>query len=408
MDKNSDHPRESRRPWRFKAEHAFFASWILWSAAVLWWRPDPVISFADAPSARTTPDGFSLFYELVATQCEGSRHVLSAPDDFPSDVGVLVLLSPREPVPASDIANLVSWVEKGNTLVVGYPLLIKSGSEVEPSQAGLLGCALMELAEKKLSTLSYTGSDKEKKRKVPDFSFSAAAVFHLESCGAAPILSDETTAVIAARQSLGLGAIIELSDSSLLSNSSIGRKQTHLWAAALMDEAGRDKVWAFDESYHGIKPEPQLVRLFGAGKLRLLFLHAALLLVMGYWWRSRRLGPPLPRERLVASREMATLIDDLGAFYLGAGKSLWALERCVEHLRRSLKDRGIGATERAEAENAMEMARQALAEGTNDLNAHLPLLVLLARAEQGLDRSPVPRTSRLGRPGHPIQKRKTS
>jgi hypothetical protein len=408
LDKNIDHPREPQKSWRIRAEHAFFASWILWLAAVLWWWPDPVISFADAPSARTNPGGFSLFYELVATQTKGARRVLSAPDDFPSDVGVLVLLSPREPVPASDIANLVSWAEKGNTLVIGYPILIKSGSDVEPSQAGLLGCALRELPEKKLSTLSYTGSDKERMRKVPDFSFSAAAVFHLESCAAAPILTDQTTTAIAARQSLGLGTVIELADSSLLSNSSIGWKQTHLWAAALMDEAGRDKVWAFDESYHGIKPEPQLVRLFGAGRLRLLFLHAVLLLVMGYWWRSRRLGPPLPRENIVASREMATLIDDLGAFYLGAGKSLWALERSVEHLRRSLKERGLGATGRAEAEKALEMARQALAGGANDLNAHLPLLGLLARAEQGLDRATVPRPSGSGRPGHLIKKRKIS
>jgi hypothetical protein len=383
-------PKRDKRPLR--AEHAFFAAWVLWLAAVLFWHPEPVVTFADAPSARKAQDGFSLFYELVATQTKGARRVLSAPDDFPKDVGVLVLLSPREAIPSGDIDDLLSWVEQGGTLILGYPLSVRSGGDVEVAQAGLLGCGLLELGEAQLSTLSYTGSSDEMSRKVPPFQYPVETLLNLESCEGVMLLGDETNEAVAAFESRGNGTVIEIADAELLSNAGIGWKSTHLWAAALMDEGGREKVWAFDESYHGIKPEPQIVRLLGAGNLRLVFLHVVLLLLVGYWWRSRGLGPALPREKRVPAREVATLIDDLGAFYLRAGKSLWALDRSVEHLRSRLKERGTSSQARAAAEEALAQARQALRSGNNDMTAHLPLLVDLARAEHALGRSAVARS----------------
>lgn len=385
--------REPRGRFKLTAEHLFFAGWVLWLAALLWWRPEPVITFADAPSAKTTQAGYSLFYELVATQSQGARRVLSAPDDFPQDVGVLVLLSPREAVPQRDIEELLDWVKQGHTLIVGYPLKIKSAAGTEPAEAGLLGCSLVSLGEAALSNLAYTGSAQEASRQVPSFPFSVVSVFDVDSCDAVSLLSDETNDPVAVRGPLEEGVLIELANADLLSNSAIGWKTTHLWAAALMDEGGRDKVWAFDETYHGIKPEPQLVRLLGAGRWRNVFLNVVLLLLVGYWWRSRRLGVTLPRTYRVVAREVATLIDDIGAFYLRSGKSLWALDRSVEHLSRSLKERGTNPKARAEAEEIVAQARTALQAGGNHLSEHLPLLVALARAEQGLGRSALTRVS---------------
>jgi hypothetical protein len=216
----------------------------------------------------------------------------------------------------------------------------------------------------------------------------------LSEIGAEAMVSDAAGAVITSVDSYGSGTVIQLADATMLDNSALGYKRAHLFAAALIDEAGRGKVWAFDESHEGIEPEPSLVALLGSGPWRAVLLQALLLALFFYWWASARLARPFPAPPSRRAREVTTLARDVGDFYLRAGRSEWALSRVLERLRRTMKERGRGEAERQAAEDviaeaAKELAEAAkgLAEGGRNAERHVYLIKKMAICQRVLAES---------------------
>jgi hypothetical protein len=150
----------------------------------------------------------------------------------------------------------------------------------------------------------------------------------------------------------------------------------------LIDEVGRDEVWAFDEAHEGIEPEPSLISFLGSGRWRSVALQILLLGLFFYWWRSTRIGRPAvapPREEV---REVTTMARDIGDFYFRAGESRWALSRTLEQLRLSLKERGAASEERARATALVHEAEQELNRGTAGVERHAVLIRKMALSQR--------------------------
>jgi hypothetical protein len=185
----------------------------------------------------------------------------------------------------------------------------------------------------------------------------------------------------------GAGTLIQIADAAVLDNAALGFKRTHLFAAALIDEVGRDKIWVFDESHEGVDPEPSLIAYLGSGPWRSVLLGVLLLGLFTYWWASARLARPVPAPPSRRAREVATLARDVGDFYFRAGRSEWALSRVLEHLRRTLKSRGTGSAERLAAEEVCGEAAQELATDRRGAERHLYLIRKMAICQRMLAES---------------------
>jgi hypothetical protein len=185
----------------------------------------------------------------------------------------------------------------------------------------------------------------------------------------------------------GAGTLIQIADSGLLDNRSLGWKQTHIFAAALLDEVGRDRVWAFDESHEGVEPEPSLISYLGSGRWRAVVLQVMLLLLFLYWWSTSRIGRPAAAPTSVDVREVTTLARDVGDFYFRAHKSAWALSRTLELFRIALRGRGFAGPEREEAEDLAQQAQAELESGSDNAEKHVSLIRKMAQSQRRLARS---------------------
>lgn len=366
-------------------ELAWWAGVAVWLCAVLFWHPAPTVSYTDAPSATTTPRGFSIFYELAARETAGAMRTLKPPQELPEDMRVFAVLSPSKPVPRQHREQMIEWAsERGATLIVGHPILGEDKAPIEHFAPSLrdVSCPRVSLEEAIQAELEYIPVDET--RPVPPFTHPVSAVFDMTTCEASAMLITETNEVVAVSYTLGDAQIIEISDTSLLSNAPLGWKRSHLFAAALLDEAGRSTRWAFDESHEGILPEPRFISMLGATKYRSISLQIALLVLFGYWWKTFRIGRPLPIEESGSPRDVASAAQNTGDFYLRAGKSRWALARTYEHLKLVLREKGADPETKSQAEDALKIAENELRSNVDDLDRHFQLMRRIAYLERKL------------------------
>ncbi len=373
-----------------RQELAWWGGVVIWLCAVLFWHPAPTVSYDEAPSATTTARGFSIFFDLVATEAAGAIRVLEPPDELPEDVGVLALLSPSEPVSKKHKEQMIDWaVKRSGTLIIGHPILGEDKLPIDSFKGPFeeRACPRVTLAQEVQAELDYTPVHRsDETRAVPTFTHPISSVFDTQACDASAMLINETNEVIVTSRTAGEAKIIEISDVSLLKNASTGWKTTHLFAAALIDEAGRSTRWAFDESHEGIHPKPRFVSMLGATKYRPIFLQIALLVLFGYWWKTYRIGRTLPKEEGRSPRDVAGAAQNTGNFYLRAGKSRWALARSYEHLKLVLKDKGAGADPdtKAQAEDALKTAESELRTNIDDMDRHFQLMRRIAYFQRKL------------------------
>jgi hypothetical protein len=362
------------------------AAWVAFAAL---WEPEPPLSYLEAPSASTRPDGFAVFHDLVARSAAGARRLLGRVSQLGDDVGVLVVLSPSRGIDERDREEMLEWAsDTGGTLIIGHPVADEEGSAVERfGEEGFLELSARKDSGIAESALTYVPRQPEAARTVPPFTIDVAGEMELSEAGAVAILADGAGRALASVEAHGAGTVIQLADAALLDNSALGYKRAHLFAAALIDEAGPDAIWAFDEAHEGIEPEPSLIALLGSGPWRGVLLQALLLGLFLYWWASARLARPLPAPPPRKAREVTTLARDVGDFYLRAGRGDWALSRVLERLRRTVKERGLGVAERQAAEDAATEAARELERGSPNLDRHVYLIRKMAICQRVLAES---------------------
>ena len=379
---------EKRRT--LKSEHFWWFGLALWVIMLVLWRPDPPMSYLELPSTSTRPPGFSIFFDLLEHEAKDVRRVLGRASALADDVDVLLVFSPTGNVPESHRTDMMDWVSSsGGTLIVAHPV---HGDEGEPIASfepeGMLSVSEWEQYEKLMdSTLMYMPQGVDPPREVPPFGHVMGGEMTLTEYGAHSMLTGERGECAVSVEGWGSGTLIQIADSEILDNRSLGWKRSHLFVAALLDEVGRDKVWAFDESHEGVQPEPSLVVLLGSGRWRPVVLQILLLIFFLYWWRTSRIGRPIVAPSLVDVREVTTLSRDVGDFYMRAGKSTWALARSLEFLRMTLKGRGVDGDTRRQAEAVVEQAEKELERGEEDLEKHAFLIKKMANCQRMLAQS---------------------
>ncbi len=367
---------------------------VVWLLAALFWHPKPSVSFDDAPSASPRPVGFEVFYELVATEAVGVRRFLGRPSELPSDLEVMVLLSPSKTVPESHREEMLDWVrEKGGTLVLGHPFLGPEAEErLSDFAAGedhsLCTLVLGELEETiGLYYVPESGASGEGPGALPPFMASIGNEIYADTCYGTLLLVDDKERIIAVLERYGEGTVIQLAEASILDNDALGRKRSHRFAAALIGRVGPSRVWVFNEAYEGIHPSPKFVQLVGASRWRPVFLQIVLMLILGYWQRTSSFGR---RERALPTRdvrEMATQARDIGDFYLRAQRSRYALSKSLEYLKMQTKMQGADREAKLTALRLINTAEQALETGENNMDKHVYLAKKMALAGQALLRS---------------------
>lgn len=375
---------------RVRAEHFWWLAVAAWVALVVLWRPDPPLSMLEAPSSSPRPAGYGIFYDLLARETAGVTRVLGRASRIADEVGVLLVLSPSEPVPAAHRREMMEWVDSGaKTLIVGHPVLGDEGDRLSSFlEDGLWPVSeWSSLSEARQIEVDYTPTQSEGTREVPGFGHTFRGEMTLSEFGAEGLLLGAHGEVLATVEPYGTGTVIQLAEADLLDNRSLGWKRAHLFAAALIDEVGRDEVWAFDEAHEGIEPEPSLVAFLGSGRWRSVALQVLLLGIFFYWWRSMRIGRPAaaaPREEV---REVTTMARDVGDFYFRAGESRWALGRTLEYLKLSIKERGAASAERARAVALAAEAEQELGRGTTGSERHAVLIRKMALCQRVMTES---------------------
>jgi hypothetical protein len=374
-----------------RAEALWWLALVAWVALAALWRPDPPVSFLDAPSASPRPPGYAVFHDLLERHTAGVRRLLGRADQLPAEVGTLVVLSPSEPVPESHRAEMMDWVaSSGGTLLVGHPLPGGDGAPVSAfHREGMWPISEWRQFDRPRRIKAYwpPSLSLEVDRIVPDLVHEYRGELSLSEYGAEALLVGENDEVLASLEGYGSGNVIQLAGADLLDNDSLGRKRTHSLAAALIDLSGADSQWAIDESHEGIESEPSLVRLIGSGRWRAVLLQVLLVGIFAYWWASsRRLVRRRPARKNQGVREVSRLARDIGEFYLRAGRGRWALERSLERLRASLRDKRGAATgaARLEAEQAERLAAEELAAGRESVERCAAMVRSIALAEEKL------------------------
>jgi hypothetical protein len=371
-----------------RAEICWWLGVAAWVALAALWRPEPPLSYLEAPSASTRPDGYAVFHDMVARNAAGVRRLLGSVSQVGDDVGVLVVLSPSLGIDDRDREEMLDWASStGGTLIVGHPISDEKGNPV----ARFSDEGFMELSSRKESppataALSYLPRRTETPRDVPGFGLEIAGEITLSETGAEAMVTDVDGRVIVSAETYGSGTVIQLADATMLDNTALGFKRAHLFAAALIDEAGQKKAWAFDEAHEGIEPEPSLIAVLGSGPWRGVLVQVLLLGLFVYWWAAARLARPVPAPPSRQAREVTTLARDVGDFYLRAGRSEWALSRVLEHLRRAMKGRGRGEERQAAEDVAAEAARE-LDAGGRSAERHVYLIRKMAICQRMLAES---------------------
>jgi len=376
---------------RFRSEHLWWLGVAAWALLVVLWRPDPPLSMLDAPSASPRPSGYGIFYDLVARETAGAVRVLERAPQLGDEIGVLLVLSPRDEVPAAHRREMLEWASStGGTLIVGHPVIDEDGSRLaafvdEPVQPISEWSWLDETRHVMATYVPFRQADQP--REVPAFGHTFRGEMSLPDWGAEGLLLGDNGEVLASVDPYGAGTVIQLAEADLLDNRALGWKQTHLFAAALIDEAGRDTVWAFDEAHEGIEPEPSLIAYLGSGRWRSVTLQIMLLGLFFYWWRATRLGRPAVAPARDEVREVTTMARDIGDFYLRAGESRWALGRTLEYLKLALKERGAAGEERARAAALVAEAEQELGRGAGSVERHVVLIRKMALSQRMMTES---------------------
>jgi hypothetical protein len=272
---------------------------------------------------------------------------------------------------------------------VGHPL-ISEGREQLTSLSADASWELSSwkpLAQARAVLLSYVPLAAESSVDSLQFGHSLSGEMQNSKQGGYPLLLSENGEVAATVDTYGRGTVIQLAASDILGNAALGWKQSHLFSAALIDEVGSDRKWAFDEAHEGIESNPRFMQLVASTRWRAVLLQVVLLLLLGYWWRATRLGKPVRIVQQRQIRAVTTQARDIGDFYRRSGMSRWALSKTLEYLKLALAERGKDSEAQSRAEAVAGQAQEIVGTGGNDWDRDIPLSRALAAAQHELGQS---------------------
>ncbi|MCA9629139.1 MAG: DUF4350 domain-containing protein [Myxococcales bacterium] len=286
-------------------------------------------------SGDTSPSGVSILQSLLVERGSEVRHMDTKVETIPEDVHTLVVHGPTD-LESSEWTSILAWVRRGGRLVVA---LDSDLPEAELS-VGRLGapCDKLQVAA---GYPDYTG---EKLTAVTNevLGTSNRSYWPILECQAS---GGGGTQPYAVARNLGLGSVVVLPSSDLISNvSMVSDDHAHVVMDLMF---GTPSVVVFIDTWSGIGEESPFAAV-GHGKLNPFLLQLFLVMGVLFWWKGRHFARPRdpPEAHRRAFREH---VEALGSQYAKARASRmalgmyagWALERLRERCQPGGQRRGL-------------------------------------------------------------------
>ncbi|MEZ4231375.1 MAG: DUF4350 domain-containing protein [Polyangiaceae bacterium] len=286
-------------------------------------------------SGDTSPSGVSILQSLLVERGSEVRHMDTKVETIPEDVHTLVVHGPTD-LESSEWTSIMAWVRRGGRLVVA---LDSDLPEAELSVGRLAApCDKLQVAA---GYPDYTG---EKLTAVTNevLGTSNRSYWPILECQAS---GGGGTQPYAVARNLGLGSVVVLPSSDLISNvSMVSDDHAHVVMDLMF---GTPSVVVFIDTWSGIGEESPFAAV-GHGKLNPFLLQLFLVMGVLFWWKGRHFARPRdpPEAHRRAFREH---VEALGSQYAKARASRmalgmyagWALERLRERCQPGGQRRGL-------------------------------------------------------------------
>lgn len=295
-----------------------------------------------AAAIVAAPAGNALPYDFDSTEATGLRALRlwlgemgytvhdtgRAAFTLPAEADLLFVFPGVQEYTADEAAALRRWVEAGRTLVLAAP-----GDSTLALEFGV-----------NWWTAAATGQERQVQPLLPDAAEEWGGPFLQDGLGldgapaAVPVVAGEDGTPTVAVQTVGRGAVWQLSGRYPLTNAMLRERYRALLVPALLRRVAPGDVVLFDE-YHlrGRSDAAARIESLQDWLYRTPFGLALLfgLLVAGLFWLSsgRRLGPALPEAHETRRRESAETVIALAALHRRARRH----QAAAHHYKRRLK-----------------------------------------------------------------------
>lgn len=340
------------------------------------------------PSGEYGPGGVSVLQSLLMERGSEVRHLDGKIEVIAEDVHTMVVHGTTD-LEGSEWATIMAWVRRGGRLVVAL--------DTQLPEAQLSVTRLAAPCDQLKVAAGYPNYSAEKLTAVtPEvLGLGTTKYWPILECHAAAGGAPEPYAVA---RDLGLGSVVVLPSSDLITNASmVSDDHAHVVMDLML---GTPSVVAFVDTWTGVGQESPFAAV-GHGKLNPFLIQLFVLMGVLFWWKGRHFARPKdpPEAHRRAFREH---VEALGGQYAKARASRmalgmyagWALERLRERCQPGGQRRGLlplaaaisartGRDERdvtrilVECESARD-AHTAPGEPTEDLKLMRELEALLA------------------------------
>ncbi len=287
------------------------------------------------PSGDSSPGGVSILQTLLIERGSEVRHMDGKIDVIPEDVHTIVVHGPTD-LESSEWSSIMAWVRRGGRLVVALD------SDLPETQLSTVRLAAACDRLKVAAGYPNYAAEKLTAANPEALGLSSKAYWPILECYDA---AGKSSLPYAVARDLGLGSVVVLPSSDLLTNASM-LSDDH--AHVVMDLMfGTPSVVVFIDTWTGIGEESPFAAV-GHGKLNPFLLQLFLLMGVLFWWKGRHFARPQdpPEAHRRAFREH---VQALGAQYAKARASRmalgmyagWALERLRERCQPGGQRRGL-------------------------------------------------------------------
>ncbi|MGE0322560.1 MAG: DUF4350 domain-containing protein [Polyangiaceae bacterium] len=287
------------------------------------------------PSADYGPGGVSVLQSLLIERGSDVRHLDGKVGEIAEDVHTIVVHGPTD-LESSEWSSIMAWVRRGGRLVVALDSDLPE-TQLKAVRIGA-SCDQLKVAA------TYPNYSAEKLTAVTPEALGLIdkSYWPILECYDAGGANPQPYAVA---KDLGLGSVVVLPSSDLLTNASmVSDDHAHVVMDLMF---GTPSVVVFIDTWTGVGEESPFAAV-GHGKLNPFLLQLFLLMGVLFWWKGRHFAKPQdpPEAHRRAFREH---VEALGGQYAKARASRmalgmyagWALERLRERCQPGGNRRGL-------------------------------------------------------------------
>ncbi len=358
---------------KLRVEGAFAFLVLMILLLGFWWFPG---SSGNEDTFSSGIAGKKAFFDLVAelqTQVVVERNIETVLP--PPDADVLCILGPARYPDDRKLAQLLDWVESGNSLIIAArngdpsfdlaPIPVKVvrpessdpdeeevGDEEEEEETEEEPEAEEEDIHERPDFLNLFGQEIDTDLAEGEFTWrSNGFVEDVNGTGTVLVWEEDTPHVVLWK--MGSGILIVCSSDFIFTNDSMVRDDNCLLAYRILEQSAIEGSIYFDESLNANGPAKVVGLLFDP-PFRPLTLQILLIGVLFCWWGCRRFGPPIS-DHSSLRRNIVEHATALGHLYYKAGAGARAVRSYFNYFRRGLHQ---GSRGRGDAMLAKTLARR--------------------------------------------------